>query len=58
MSLKRTMIFRPFFDPPKTMRLTMRVDYGVHRDLTVKLDVKCRETDENVAGTTLGSRLI
>jgi hypothetical protein len=28
--------------------------YGVHRDLTVKLDVKCREIDENVAGTALG----
>ena len=30
-------------------------DNGIHRDLTVKLDVKCWKTDENRTGATLGS---
>jgi hypothetical protein len=37
------------------MLVTATIYHGVHRDLTVKLNVKSREIDENVVGTALGS---
>lgn len=53
-AVEREMIFSLPTSSKHCTQLRM-IDYGVHRDLTVKLDVKCREIDENVAGTALGS---
>ena len=45
----------PFCSMSKTMLVTATIYHGVHRDLTVKLNVKSREIDEDVVGTAFGS---